>query len=272
MGDQPGFDGYRGGVSLKAQSVLAADSLLKDEQAGLMTDVFISYSRKDRNRAEVMARALAERGLDVWWDTHLKAGAEFRQEIAHKLEDAKAVIVIWSEESVASRFVCDEADVGAANDTLFPVLVDLVDIPLGFRQIQTADLTRWRGKSGDRHFQAFVDIIESVAGGRRTVSAPSSVVRQPMQDEPEPEPVAQPAAPVKPKKTRKPKASRSLMMTGQRARMTLIFQISHSCAAGCGGLLGTGHANRIYPWRVCELSDGRSRAPCLYHPLYDLPV
>ncbi len=106
-----------------------------------MTDVFISYSRKDRSRADVMARELRGRGLDVWWDTHLKAGAEFRQEIAQKLAAAKAVIVIWSEESVASRFVCDEADVGAQQDTLFPVLVDMVDIPLGFRQIQTADLT-----------------------------------------------------------------------------------------------------------------------------------
>ena len=116
-----------------------------------------------------MAKARKARGVGVWWETHLKACAEFRQEISQKLESARAVIVIWSEESVASRFVCDEADVGAQQDTLFPVLVDLVDIPLGFRQIQTADLTKWRGKPSDRLFQSFIDIIVDVAGGRRTL-------------------------------------------------------------------------------------------------------
>lgn len=187
-----------------------------------MTDIFISYSRKDRARAEVMATALIARGLDVWWDTHLKAGSEFRHEIAKNLEDAKAVIVIWSEESVASRFVCDEADVGAQHDTLFPVLVDLVDIPLGFRQIQTADLTKWRGKPRDRNFQAFLDIIEGVVGGRKTLGGTAPTVRQ--DKTPSRETPVAPVQPPKPKKQKKRKASRSLMMTGQKARMTLIFR------------------------------------------------
>lgn len=191
------------------------------DRVGQMTDVFISYSRKDRARAEVMADALKARGLDVWWDTHLKAGAEFRQEISQKLESARAVIVIWSEESVASRFVCDEADVGAQQDTLFPVLVDLVDIPLGFRQIQTADLTKWRGKARDRMFQSFIDIIEGVAKGRKSFGA-TPTVRQ--DEELASEPQLAPAAPPKPKKQKKPRASRSLMMTGQKARITLIFR------------------------------------------------
>lgn len=186
-----------------------------------MTDVFISYSRKDRTRAETMAKALKARGVDVWWDTHLKAGAEFRHEISQKLESARAVIVIWSEESVASRFVCDEADVGAQQDTLFPVLVDLVDIPLGFRQIQTADLTKWRGKPSDRLFQSFIDIIVDVAGGKRTLGGGAPTVEQ---DGPSRvEPVA-PAVLSKPKKQKRKKASRSLMMTGQKARAALIFR------------------------------------------------
>lgn len=201
-----------------------------------MTDVFISYSRKDRARAEVMANALRARGLDVWWDSHLKAGSEFRHEIAKNLENAKAIIVIWSEESVASRFVCDEADVGAQQDTLFPVLVDLVDIPLGFRQIQTADLTKWRGKPRDRNFQAFLDIIEGVVSGRKTLGGAPSV----RQDEaPAPVEPAAPAQAPKPKKQKKRKASRSLMMTGQKARMILIFRslVLAALVAGAFGAL-----------------------------------
>lgn len=202
-----------------------------------MTDVFISYSRKDRSRADVMAKELKSRGLDVWWDTHLKAGAEFRQEIAQKLATAKAVIVIWSEESVASRFVCDEADVGAQQDTLFPVLVDLVDIPLGFRQIQTADLTRWRGKARDQSFLAFIDIIEGVASGRKILGGGAPAVRQDAPPE-RVEPIVVPK-PRKEKKPRRRKAARSLMMTGQRARMALILRslVLAVLVAGAFGLL-----------------------------------
>lgn len=203
-----------------------------------MADVFISYSRKDRARAETMANALKARGVDVWWDTHLKTGAEFRQEISQKLEGARAVIVIWSEESVASRFVCDEADVGAQHDTLFPVLVDLVDIPLGFRQIQTADLTRWRGKASDRLFRSFIDIIADVAGGKRTLghAAPSVAQEAPTRIEP----VASIAV-SKPKRKKPARASRSLMMTGQKARVALIFRslVLAVLVAGSFGVLAS---------------------------------
>jgi TIR domain-containing protein/WD40 domain-containing protein len=204
-----------------------------------MTDVFISYSRQDATRAKVMAQELQSRGLEVWWDTHLKAGAEFRAEISEKLEAARAVIVIWSEESVASRFVCDEADVGAQKDTLFPVLVDLVDIPLGFRQIQTADLTKWRGKTHDRQLQSFLDIIENVCGGRRTLGGNVAKVKEPVSTD-APEPLQAPK-PAKRKAPKRKKASRSLMMTGQRARLTLILRslaLAILVAGGFGALAG----------------------------------
>jgi len=39
-----------------------------------LTDIFFSYSRKDRDRVEAAHKALTERGFDVFWDLQVPAG------------------------------------------------------------------------------------------------------------------------------------------------------------------------------------------------------
>jgi hypothetical protein len=75
-----------------------------------MADVFISYSRVHRHLTEQLARELEARGLEVWWDTELLAGESFRQRIQEELKASKAVIVIWTPESVRSDYVLSEAE------------------------------------------------------------------------------------------------------------------------------------------------------------------
>ena len=206
-------------------------------------DVFISYSREDRAKVERIANALAERGLHVWWDPKIKTGAGFRQEISEALTSTRSVIVIWSRHSVASRFVADEADEGAARDILFPALIDNVDIPLGFRQIQTADLTHWRGNLNDNAFKAFIDAVADGAHAgagapdRRPAPEPAP---QPESEAPQPAPKPEEAKPApqtkpkpKPKSKTKParqpqskiskKASR-YTTTGSKRRLALFGQ------------------------------------------------
>jgi hypothetical protein len=43
-----------------------------------MSDIFISYAREDRPRAEAIAKALEEHGWSVWWDWNIPAET-FRQ-------------------------------------------------------------------------------------------------------------------------------------------------------------------------------------------------
>lgn len=174
-------------------------------------DVFISYSREDRPKVTKLAQAFEQKGLKVWFDSKIQAGAGFRTEIAQALAASKLVVVIWSEHSVASRFVCDEADEGAARDVLFPALISAVEIPLGFRQIQTADLTRWRGKMNDPALLAFVDTVNKGARGKLGTPPRPAPIPQPAPErvpEPEPEPVAQKPK-VKPKKEKPQKAPRA---------------------------------------------------------------
>lgn len=144
-----------------------------------MTDVFISYAREDRARVQPLADALAARGLVVWWDPELRAGRDFRTEIGEALSTAKAMIVAWSRFSTASRFVRDEADEGAAREILFPVLLDLVDVPLGFRQAHTLDLTNWHGDPGYPPCEALIETVASFIASRTPAAEPAKPIRAP---------------------------------------------------------------------------------------------
>ena len=111
-----------------------------------MADVFLSYARGDRALAERLAHAITDSGLSVWWDRHIKGGAEFSRDIETELEAAAKIVVLWSKEAVASRWVRDEAGVAADSKRLVSVTIDGTPPPLGFRQFQTIDLKRWAAR------------------------------------------------------------------------------------------------------------------------------
>jgi hypothetical protein len=100
-----------------------------------MADIFISYARPDRDAAKRLAERLAARGYQVWWDAELVGSDDFRDVIFEELTLAKAVIVIWSEHSVRSKFVRDEASRADRAEKLVSTCMpgfDMQTLPLGF--------------------------------------------------------------------------------------------------------------------------------------------
>jgi len=97
-----------------------------------MTDVFISYANPDRERAREIANALSARGWSVWWDRNIKAGQAFDEVIERELETARNIVVLWSEASIASEWVKNEAAVAAQRRVLIPVLLDRVKMRSSF--------------------------------------------------------------------------------------------------------------------------------------------
>ena len=89
-----------------------------------MPDVFISYSRDDRSVARSFAEGFEREGFSVWWDQALNPGEAFDQVTEQALEDAKAVVVLWSKASVNSRWVRAEATQASANNRLLPVMIE----------------------------------------------------------------------------------------------------------------------------------------------------
>jgi hypothetical protein len=127
-----------------------------------MNDIFISYAREDRERVAPLAQALAAQGWLVWWDPEIPFGKRFGQAIEEALTTARCVIVVWSNRSVRSHWVIDEASYGRDHDILVPVLIDRVSPPLGFRQIQTAELIEWNGRTTFPEFKKLLKNISSI--------------------------------------------------------------------------------------------------------------
>ena len=121
-----------------------------------MSDVFISYAREDRDKAELLARLFERQNWSVWWDKVIPPGKKYSDVIGAELSSARAVIVLWSSASVASDWVKDEAQEGVNRKILVPALIDKVSPPYGFRQVQTADLSDWDGSSSHPELTALV--------------------------------------------------------------------------------------------------------------------
>lgn len=126
--------------------------------------VFVSYSRTDQKRALPLIRALEGAGYQVWWDGLLEAGDTFLPTTEAALESAQAVVVLWSQAAVTSHWVRDEATRGRDRRCLVPLSLDGSEPPLGFRQFQVTDFSRWKGKHAAPEFQKVLRTIESLAG------------------------------------------------------------------------------------------------------------
>jgi hypothetical protein len=167
-------------------------------------DVFISYSREDRPTARLFASCLADEGFSVWWDNALHSGETFDEVIEKQLREAKAVVVLWSPRSVASRWVRAEATLADRRNKLCPAIIEACDRPLVFELTHTADLSDWSGETTDLHWQTFVEDLHRLvqrgkdaeaaqADGHDQLAAPKKVA--PARADPIEVPVAAASAP-----------------------------------------------------------------------------
>jgi TolB-like protein len=129
-----------------------------------MPDIFLSYSREDQIAARRFADGLTRAGFSVWWDQALKPGEAFDQVTEKALEEAKAVIVLWSKTAVSSRWVRAEATQANANNRLVPVMIEACKRPIMFELTHTADLAHWKGDADDPAWKSFVDDLRRFPG------------------------------------------------------------------------------------------------------------
>lgn len=104
---------------------------------GQKIDVFISYARADRETARQLSELLTAQGRNVWWDWNLIGGRDYRSEIEQALNKAERVIVLWSQTSISSGFVLDEAGHARDRGKLVPVVIDDSSPPFGFGNLHT---------------------------------------------------------------------------------------------------------------------------------------
>ena len=129
-----------------------------------MSDIFLSYAHEDQVRIKQLAETLEGQGWTVFWDRTIAAGHTWRSTIGMALETAGCVVVAWSEHSIHSHWVCEEAEDGQERHRLVPVFLDNVRPPLGFRSIHAANLARWDGKPSAAEFMHLVSSIAQIIG------------------------------------------------------------------------------------------------------------
>lgn len=112
-----------------------------------MSDIFISYANEDRTRIRPLINALEMTGWAVFWDRTIPTGQTWRQVIGREIQEARSIIVLWTNNSVESDWVQEEAEQGKRRKILFPVVLDNVSPPFGFGSIQAADLVSWDGSA-----------------------------------------------------------------------------------------------------------------------------
>ena len=141
-----------------------------------MTDIFISYARADRKKVRSIAEALEKRGWQVWWDLRIRSGSAFDRVIEQALEEARCVIVIWSQNSVESDWVRAEAGDGLERGILVSIAIDQgLRLPLRFRNVHTDLLLDLAVNRSPSIFnKIFVD-IEALIGGPKPENAPTKV-------------------------------------------------------------------------------------------------
>ncbi|MBI1402234.1 MAG: TIR domain-containing protein [Porphyrobacter sp.] len=123
--------------------------------------VFVSYSRGDLEAARPVIALLESAGLDVWWDGRLEGGENYLAITEHALETADCVVVLWSQTSVASTWVRDEAQRGRERGCLVPLSLDGTMAPLGFRQIQLLDISGWKGRADAPEAQRILTAVQA---------------------------------------------------------------------------------------------------------------
>lgn len=127
-------------------------------------DIFISYAREDAPIANSLASALKREGWSVFFDAHIPIGKTFDEFIEETITRARCVVVLWSKNSVKSRWVKVEAQLGEKRGILIPasLMTDIDQVPLQFRFLETVSLVGWEGESSHQGYQSLVAAISNL--------------------------------------------------------------------------------------------------------------
>lgn len=118
-----------------------------------MADVFISYARQERDRAEQIKSKLDELKLDLFFDIEsIDGGAAFPVVLTKALDGSRAVLACCSPYYFTRPWCMSEAHEGATRGILVPVILERFERtapPLNLRGLNFLDLSDWSG--GDDH-------------------------------------------------------------------------------------------------------------------------
>ncbi len=132
----------------------------------LLGGVFISYSHADAGFADKIREKLTEKGVPVWLDRHDAVAGPLQKQIDHAIGAHNAVLLVLSEDSIASDWVEHELKTARrierkeGRDVLCPVRLDDAwkdkrhDVNWGhITDKNILDFSKWRTKAFSGQFE-----------------------------------------------------------------------------------------------------------------------
>ena len=93
-----------------------------------MADVFISYARDERARADQVKAALEGLGLSVFLDVEgLDGGDVFSDVLDRQVKTSGAVLGLWSPHALSRPWVRIECQIARDRGVLVPALIEPID-------------------------------------------------------------------------------------------------------------------------------------------------
>jgi TIR domain len=140
-----------------------------------MADIFISYSSEDKGIVKQIAGLLENKGWTVWWDRQIPIGQKYDTVIETELHKAGCVLVIWTQKSITSEWVKNEASEAAQKVVLVPVVLEQVELPLAFKRIESAMLIGWNGEQNHPELELLFGSIENILTHKDVSIVPGNV-------------------------------------------------------------------------------------------------
>jgi hypothetical protein len=130
-----------------------------------MSQVFISYSRRDLSFVELMVQDLRRAGLDVWYDlSGLEGGERWGEKIQNAIRGSEYVIVVLSPDSIQSEWV-EREFLFASNEKkkIVPLLYRQCELPFNYLNLNYIDV------QGENYRQNYSKIIRCLSADPQTV-------------------------------------------------------------------------------------------------------
>lgn len=144
----------------------------------MVSSLFISYCRREAPFVDSFLRALEKRGFEVWLDYHvLIPGRPWQEQIYEGLKEAEVVLLVVSQESIASKNVKWEWEQAIAlNKRIILIIFEAVKLPPELEQYEWIDLRgRFREGIKDLTQQLETPISPKSAPPQSGFKAPSMV-------------------------------------------------------------------------------------------------
>src|SRR5215217_4059090 len=108
-----------------------------------MTQIFISYSRKDFVFVRKLAGDLETAGYDVWWDvSDLRGGDDWMRIIPAAIETSDYFIAVLSPNAITSEWVKREyTQALSLRKKIIPIMLARSSVPFGLNTLNYIDFT-----------------------------------------------------------------------------------------------------------------------------------